>query len=287
MVSVTWAQLGINTPSPKSTLSVQGSFSGRYREVYISNYTVGEEDYTICYTGNSTESVFTLPTTKDINDSNTGRIYHIKNRSTVKNITVKTQPKQGFRFGGGNSAKDKLTEMTLLPGEYISIMSNFDGGWDVMIYDQERRVSKTTLWGNNIVNESEIKLGRFSVRAFNYSLTAGAPYANHPFLQYKYDSADASVLTTVWFSKVTTQRATVVNSLYRERQVTFGSWYCMYGDSVGSSYDYLNLIGKEMAVIYVTIENTGEMYRITALGIPEKTLYNTKSQITITLEKLN
>ncbi len=70
-----YAQVGIGTPSPNSTLDVRGSLAVSYRS-FTTNTTASSSDHTLVFTG-SAPSTLTLP------DATTcaGRVYFIKNAS--------------------------------------------------------------------------------------------------------------------------------------------------------------------------------------------------------------
>ncbi|HEY4875525.1 MAG TPA: hypothetical protein VIH86_08145, partial [Puia sp.] len=72
-----YAQVGIGTVSPLSTLDVRGSFSGNYRS-FTGNTTASSTDYSLAFTGTTASSV-TLPDATGC----TGRIYLIKNANTA------------------------------------------------------------------------------------------------------------------------------------------------------------------------------------------------------------
>ena len=80
----TYAQVGIGTTSPNSTLDVRGSLSLNYRS-FSASTTAASTDNTLIYTG-STAATLTLP------DAATcaGRLYSIKNSSTTTPIPVLT-----------------------------------------------------------------------------------------------------------------------------------------------------------------------------------------------------
>lgn len=70
--------VGINTTSPASTLSINGSFSAAYKTV-TSSYTLTADDYFVVYNG-AAAATFTLPPALAANSGNfKGRIYKIKN----------------------------------------------------------------------------------------------------------------------------------------------------------------------------------------------------------------
>ena len=81
---ISFAQIGIGTTSPNSTLDIRGSLSLNYRS-FSASTTVTSTDNTLIYTG-STAATVTLP------DATTcaGRIYSIKNASTTNPLPVLT-----------------------------------------------------------------------------------------------------------------------------------------------------------------------------------------------------
>ncbi|WP_158961095.1 hypothetical protein [Myroides fluvii] len=281
---LSWAQVGINTPNASSTLTVNGSFSGKYHEISgTSPYDINDDDYTLTYTGATGDGTFVLPTTAKMNDLATGRTYQIKNMSPTKKLTVKTQSGQGFR--AGNAYGTSVGSQELLPGEYMSIVSNHNGSWDIISWDRIRRASKATLWEGNIEVNSEIRIGDFCVRAVDLFSSKGNPFKDLAYLQFKYD-VNRPNIASIWFSKQGLSSPTVTTTIYRTKELSSRSWNYMYRDD-GNGYDYLRLSKNEMGVIIIALEATAEMYRITAIGLPDNSSYNVKKQINIIIEKLN
>ena len=75
-----WAQIGINTTEASSTLTVNGSISGKYKEISSTKYQIQEDDFNLAYLGTEL-SGFELPNLKQ--KKITGRIYTIKNASQI------------------------------------------------------------------------------------------------------------------------------------------------------------------------------------------------------------
>ena len=73
--------VGVDTPSPGSKLTVNGSFAATYRSVSASG-TVGINDYYVAYTGN-TNGTLTLPAAITGAGNFIGRTYHFKNTGTA------------------------------------------------------------------------------------------------------------------------------------------------------------------------------------------------------------
>jgi hypothetical protein len=84
IVSNTYAQVGIGTVSPNSTLDVRGSFAVAFRS-FISGTSASATDHTLVFTGTAASAV-TLPDASAC----TGRIYFIKNGSTTLPVPVLT-----------------------------------------------------------------------------------------------------------------------------------------------------------------------------------------------------
>jgi hypothetical protein len=110
LASNVYAQVGIGTVSPLSTLDVRGSFSGNYRS-FTATTTATSTDYTLSFTGTTAASV-TLPDATGC----TGRIYLIKNSSTSGTtplVTVLTTSSQTID-GVGSYLLDQRYEGVVL-----------------------------------------------------------------------------------------------------------------------------------------------------------------------------
>lgn len=111
------SQVGINTPTPNSTLTINGSLAAKYNEI-SSAYTLTKDDYFVSYIGNS-DALITLPSVGNGNTSFTGRIYRIKNISS-NNLTL--QPANGNFL--------RSTDLTgaanfiIPPGNYVEVVNN-------------------------------------------------------------------------------------------------------------------------------------------------------------------
>jgi hypothetical protein len=79
VVPLVKAQVGVNTPNPGSTLTVNGSFAAPYKIVTTSG-TVGSGDYYIAYNG-SADGTLTLPAAITGTGNFAGRTYHFKTQA--------------------------------------------------------------------------------------------------------------------------------------------------------------------------------------------------------------
>jgi hypothetical protein len=78
---------GIGTYTPGSTLTVNGSFSAKYKNVIATTYTLLASDYYIAWNGSSAGTV-TLPAAISGSGNFIGRVYHIKNTSTSSALRI-------------------------------------------------------------------------------------------------------------------------------------------------------------------------------------------------------
>ncbi|WP_419868454.1 hypothetical protein [Chryseobacterium sp. CT-SW4] len=79
-------QVGINTENPGSTLTVNGSFSTKYRLLTGSDTATATDEY-LDYKGTS-DITITLPAAQSGNENFEGRIYEIRNGSPGNTVTV-------------------------------------------------------------------------------------------------------------------------------------------------------------------------------------------------------
>lgn len=111
------AQVGINTPTPNSTLSINGSLEAKYNEI-TSSYVLTKDDHFISYVGNSNATI-TLPSVGNGNTSFSGRLYKIKNIS-ASNLTLQPSNSNFIR----STDLTGITTYTIPPGNYVEIVNN-------------------------------------------------------------------------------------------------------------------------------------------------------------------
>jgi len=138
-----YAQVGISTTTPNSTLDVRGSLSVNYRS-FTTSSTATSTDYALTFTGTTTSSI-TLPDAATC----TGRMYIIKNSSATLPTPVLTVLTTGGQTLDGNASW--LLDMSK---EMITVMSN-GTGWDITS-------------GNSNSNKDDLAIGNL------YISTSGA-----------------------------------------------------------------------------------------------------------------
>jgi hypothetical protein len=119
--------IGIGTPTPASTLDVNGSIAGAYHEITNSSYQLSPTDYVVCYNG-ATNATFYLP---DITAPIAGRVYYIKNLTTNVPLTLSAGSAE-LRRGGTSPVQQT---MTVPPGYHTMIVANTNTSgqvWDVL-----------------------------------------------------------------------------------------------------------------------------------------------------------
>lgn len=113
--SILYSQVGINTKTPGSTLTVNGSLASDYK-IVTSDTTLGIMDYYVAYNG-SVAGTITLPAAAAVGAGNfKGRIYQIKNTSNAV-LTVKAN---GSELIDGNT---DVSSIVVPIGYYIELIS--------------------------------------------------------------------------------------------------------------------------------------------------------------------
>jgi len=98
LYGLTFAQVGVNTTSPGSTLDVNGSLAAQYRPVTAATYAMNATDYYVSYRGTA-NATFTLPAAISGAGNFKGRLYTIKNNTS---FTITVNP-SGTETINGNS----------------------------------------------------------------------------------------------------------------------------------------------------------------------------------------
>jgi hypothetical protein len=119
--------IGIGTSTPTSTLEVNGSIAGSYREITKPSYKLLPTDYVVCYNG-ATNATFSMP---DITTPIAGRVYYIKNL-TADSVLTLSAGSATFRRGG---TSPEQSTMTVPSGYHTMIVANTNTSgqvWDVL-----------------------------------------------------------------------------------------------------------------------------------------------------------
>lgn len=263
MAYLGFAQIGIGTTNVSSTLTVDGSIAGKYKEVSASTYTIRDDDYTIAFTGTTNNTVFTMPIISD-NDVQ-GRMYNIKNLSSNKTIEIKSNVY--FRQGGGT---DRFSyTVAVPPNGFVSIVANSGKYWDInyKVEDVKKITSirKVTRIWQSTTQDSEIQLNNLSMR-FNY--VYGSVYG---YLQFKMNSSKMSS-ASVWNTK------SIGNiSSFRTKNFAGSTWHYLNKDS-GDGNDRLEISKDEMSITYISLEESNELYKVVA--------YIKKNNLVMIVEKV-
>jgi hypothetical protein len=119
--------IGIGTVTPSSTMTVNGSFAGAYREITQTSYNISPADYVVSYNGTAA-ATFNLP---DITTSIAGRTYFIKNLTGDYDLTVSSGMVE-LRRGGTSSSQN----FVVVPAGYYTMIvanTNTSGSvWDIL-----------------------------------------------------------------------------------------------------------------------------------------------------------
>lgn len=108
--------VGINTITPGSNLTVNGSFAAAYRSVTASG-TVNAHDYYLAYNGSS-NGILTLPSAINGSGNFMGRTYHFKNTGTAQ-LSVSTNGTELI----DNQSGAGITSVNVPPGYYAFFIS--------------------------------------------------------------------------------------------------------------------------------------------------------------------
>ncbi|MBB6370373.1 hypothetical protein [Chryseobacterium shigense] len=124
-----YSQIGINTPTPSSTLDVSGSIEGNFREI-TTTYDLDAKDYHVSFSGalNSTLNLPAIAATDGSATDFTGRKYYIKNNSTTSTLALNAATGQTLRLGSNITNNNSYV---LKPGKIAVLTANGTNGWDL------------------------------------------------------------------------------------------------------------------------------------------------------------
>lgn len=169
------AQVGINTTTPNSTLTIDGSLETAYKEI-TSSYTLTQLDNYVSYTGN-TDASLTLPAVGSGVNSFTGRIYKIKN---VSNFNLTLLPNGSDKLRNDTSAG--ISSFIIPPGYYTEVVNNANnmgtGTWDLSYvgYPKLAGVNYTleNIYDYTAVNPQLVSASGTNLTGFSQSITIPA-----------------------------------------------------------------------------------------------------------------
>ncbi|MCJ7935647.1 MAG: hypothetical protein MUW56_18980 [Chryseobacterium sp.] len=252
------SQVGINTVNPNSTLVVEGSYEGAYKEI-TANTTLTINDQYVTATG-STALTVTLPDGTAAN-SFSGRIYQIRNNST-QDVTL-------TGFGGTQlirvTAAGLVSSYTIPPGAYVHVvknnLSNAAGPlWELSFLGASLAVNIKTLTyvrktvtpiDSNTPANSVVTIGTISMR-FNGTTTSAAnieynlSVPNHVTILY-HKAGSGGVSLEEWGRQASQS----------------GTWYNFNGE-VGNATRDINPNNRDIGYAIIVLHNTKEVYRVTA-----------------------
>lgn len=122
-----YAQVGIRTSNPNSTLTVNGSLGADYKQITATAYTITATDHYLTYNGTA-NTTFTLPVIGSGTTSFTGRIYKIKNIS-ASSITIQASSGNTLRVDN-----TPVATFVVPTGAYAEVVNNTNttgGTWDL------------------------------------------------------------------------------------------------------------------------------------------------------------
>ncbi|MDV7695548.1 hypothetical protein N6B72_01325 [Chryseobacterium soli] len=124
-----YSQVGINTPTPSSTLDVRGSVEGNFREITTTD-ALNPTDYHVSFSGTS-NSVLNLPSKSASGGTAAdfmGRKYYIKNNSTSSTLNLTAASGQVMRLG---SYSANTNTFVLRAGKSVILTAGGANGWDL------------------------------------------------------------------------------------------------------------------------------------------------------------
>lgn len=289
------AQIGIKTPNVTSTLTVDGSFAGKYTRVNSSTYQLSDQEYSVAYLGTQ-DGVITLPRVEQGANSIAGRMYFIKNLNLDKNVKIATATGQSFHYGG---KEGDFRSIILRPGQYAILVANnvtTSYVWDVNVVgsmdivkmygessvEYEKRAIQIN---DNTPEGSEVMVSGLRVRFNGISATQGVL----GYIEFKPTKENSSVVT--WSTKMGKGNTTTPVSCYGEVDALMANWtkLCKNEEVQENGISPYN---SDFAVAYISNYTTNEMYRITvnAHGPITNTgtgFFNSSATVTLVVEKLN
>jgi hypothetical protein len=126
------ANVGIDTPTPGSKLTVNGSFAPAYRAI-TADYTMTGNDYYLV-SNSATNNTVTLPAAQAVGSGNfKGRLYEIKNTHPTSTLTVVANGAELIDDIGATG----LASISITPGDGVLLVNNGNTSgttWEVVSF---------------------------------------------------------------------------------------------------------------------------------------------------------
>ncbi|WP_426482211.1 hypothetical protein [Chryseobacterium sp. R2ACT005] len=169
--SILHSQVGLNTTSPGSTLTVNGSIAGQYKISSVS-VTLGINDFYMAFNG-STAGTFTLPAAvaaAPAQGNILGRVYFIKNTGSAQ-LTIATSGTELI----DNQSGAGVASFKLNPGGYTMIISK--GTTSGTTWELSTFIDKTTATIAALGAIDQIMYTGTSLTDFNNSIPQVIPFS--------------------------------------------------------------------------------------------------------------
>lgn len=165
--AIAFSQIGIDTKYPTSTITVNGSYAGKYRVISSSTLlTVSDQLVNVINTSTQVTLILPVAVVADAaTDSFFGRVYYIKN-SSVNDVVVKGNGNQLLWTGAGSISNT----ITMKPGQSVRIVKNTNNSETLPLWD---------LFKQSIVSDDN-NFGVGAVRSFKLTIPAAPFIQNFP-----------------------------------------------------------------------------------------------------------
>lgn len=285
--SSTFGQVGINTSTPSSTLSVNGSFATSYSETNSTTYTIGDTQHEItCTNTGGVAPTWTLPVLGTGDANLLGREYLIRN-SSGSTLTLKGNGSELIDVAGTGS------NTVLIPHGHTGYVKSTGGEsptgvtWAFSMIGTPGGATTSLQYAKSTVSpidantpiNSLVTIGNLKVR-----FTGTSPNNNNGYIEYQ--PLVDSHFTVLWRKVGSGGSGEFYN---QQNGVTTSTWQRMpwNGDANDRNFNPNN---RDVAYAYIMMHNTRETYRLTvnanntigtSNGVPQA-----PSQITIFVELL-
>ncbi|WP_419870716.1 hypothetical protein [Chryseobacterium sp. CT-SW4] len=253
------AQVGINTPNPHSTLVVEGSYEGAYKNITNSTALTALDQY-ITITGASAVSI-SLPDGTSTANPFSGRIYRIRNNSS-ENATL-------TGFGGTQlirvTANASTSTYTIPAGGYVEVIKNESTStsgalWELSFYGASLpKDTKTLTYVRKTVSPIDSNTPANSVTAIgNISFRYNGTSSSASNIEYNL-SIPSHV--TILYHKAGSGGSSLEE--WGRQASNANTWYNLNGE-VGNATRDINPSNRDIGYAILILHNTKEVYRVTA-----------------------